>query len=325
MPVATDKAAVVGAFVLGGLALAVAAILFFGKARLFEPSERAVVFFQGSVAGLDVGSPVTFRGVRVGAVQQIALRISTEGRARIPVYLELLPDRVILERDPPSARNPTIEDLVAAGLRAQLGMQSFVTGQLRIDLDFRPGTPAQLAAIDTRGTPQIPSLPSDLERLRSSFVDLPLQDLAQSAIRTLTAVEKLAAHLDSRVDPLLQSAGHSLDGAARTFETAEGAVGQIRADASRTLQALDELIKHAQTQVDARGVELATALRDIDRAARQADLVLSSIEGFVAPQSRTRADLDAAIRDLAATAASLRGFAREIERNPGLLLRGRYE
>jgi len=323
--VATDRAAVVGTFVLGGLALAVAAILFFGKARLFEPSVRAVVFFQGSVAGLDVGSPVTFRGVRVGAVQHIALRISTEGRARIPVYLELLPDRVILERDPPSARNPTIEDLVTAGLRAQLGMQSFVTGQLRVDLDFRPGTSAQLTSIDTRGVPQIPSLPSDLERLRSSFVDLPLQDLAQATLRTLAAVEKLASHFDSRLDPLLDSAGHGFDGAARAFDTADKAIGQIRADASRSLEALEKLLEHAQGQLDARGVELATVLRDIDRAARQAELVLSSFDSLVAPQSRTRADLEAAMRDLAATAASLRGFAREIERNPGLLLRGRYE
>jgi paraquat-inducible protein B len=322
---ATDKAAVVGAFVLGGLALAVAAILFFGKARLFEPSERAVVFFQGSVAGLDVGSPVTFRGVRVGSVQQIAVRFSAEGHARIPVYLELLPDRVVLERDLPSARTPTIEDLVAAGLRAQLGMQSFVTGQLRIDLDFRPGTPAQLTSIDTHGIPQIPSLPSDLDRLRSSFVDLPLQDLAQATLRTLAAVEKLASHLDSRLDPLLDSAGRGLDGAARTFDAAEGAIGQIRGDASRIFEALDKLLERARGQLDARGVELATVLRDIDRTARQAELVLSSIDSLVAPQSRTRADFEAAMRDLAATAASLRGFAREIERNPGLLLRGRHE
>lgn len=321
----TDKSVIVGAFVLGGLALIVAAILFFGKSRLFEPAERAVVFFQGSVAGLDVGSPVTFRGVRVGSVQQIALRISTEGRARIPVYLELLPDRVILERDIPSTETPTIGDLVTAGLRAQLGMQSFVTGQLRIDLDFRPGTPAQLTAIDTRGIPQIPSLPSDLERLRSSFVDLPLQDLAQATLRTLAAIEHLASHVDSRLDPVLDAAGRGLGTAVETFQAAEGAIEQVRVDASRALRDLDKVLEQAHGQLDARGGELATVLRDIDRAVRRADLVLSSIDGLVSPQSRTRGDLEATMRDLSATAASLRGFAREIERNPGLLLRGRVE
>jgi phospholipid/cholesterol/gamma-HCH transport system substrate-binding protein len=321
----TDKAAVVGAFVLGGLALAVVAILLFGKARLFEPTERAVVFFQGSVAGLDVGAPVTFRGVRVGSVQQIALRISTEGRARIPVHLELLPDKVILERDPPSAKPPKIEEFVAAGLRAQLGLQSFVTGQLRVDLDFRPDTPAQLTAIDTGGIPQIPSLASDLERLRATFTDLPLQDLAQATLRTLAAVERLASHLDARVDAVVDNAQRGFDGAARTFDTAEQAVANIQADASRTLGTLDKLLTHADRQLGDRGAELARALTSADRIARQAERLLSSIDSLVAPESRTRADVEAAVRDLAAAASSLRGFAREIERNPGLLLRGRYE
>src|SRR3546814_9773207 len=87
----------IGAFVLGGLAIATAAILFFGGGRLFERTTHAVVFFEGSVAGLDIGSPVTFRGVRVGSVERMALHLSADGVSRVPVYLELRPDQVIRE------------------------------------------------------------------------------------------------------------------------------------------------------------------------------------------------------------------------------------
>ena len=42
-------------------------------------------------------------------------------------------------------------------------------------------------------------------------------------------------------------------------------------------------------------------------------------------RSQTRADLESAIRDLAATASSLRNFSREVERNPTTLLTGKAE
>src|SRR3546814_14408160 len=76
------RPAVIGAFVLGGLAIATAAILFFGGGRLFERTTHAVVFFEGSVAGLDIGSPVTFLCVRVGSVERIALHPSADGGSR---------------------------------------------------------------------------------------------------------------------------------------------------------------------------------------------------------------------------------------------------
>ena len=68
------RPAVVGAFILGALGLAVAAILFIGGVRLFATTSRVVVFFNESVAGLDVGAPVTFNGVRIGSVQSMAIR-----------------------------------------------------------------------------------------------------------------------------------------------------------------------------------------------------------------------------------------------------------
>ena len=57
--------ALVGGFVLGALALAVVAVMIFGSGRLFHQTERYVLYFQGSMTGLNVGSPVVFRGVEV--------------------------------------------------------------------------------------------------------------------------------------------------------------------------------------------------------------------------------------------------------------------
>jgi len=319
---AAARPAVVGAFVLGGLALAVAAILFFGGTRLFAPTAHAVVFFEGSVAGLDIGAPVTFRGVRVGSVQRTGLYVSSDGRARIPVTLELLPGQVIIEGED-LRQEASLERFVAAGLRAQLNLQSFVTGQLRVDLDFRPGTPAAMVAADTGGLPQIPALPSELDRLRETLSEVPVQDLAQTMQRVLQSAERLAATLESELGPLLDSARHGVGAATQTLGTTEGAVVRLQSDASATLREVTALAADARRQVDTRGDELGRTLATVDRAARQAETLLTSLNGMTAPRTPFRADLEATVRDLAASAASLRGFARSVERDPSALLTGR--
>jgi sporulation protein YlmC with PRC-barrel domain len=91
---ATTKTTAVGIFVLIALALGVAAIAIFGGGRLFEKRIRYVVYFEGSVTGLNVGSPVTFRGVKVGSVSDIQVTINhDEELVRLPVYIDINPDR----------------------------------------------------------------------------------------------------------------------------------------------------------------------------------------------------------------------------------------
>ena len=86
------KPALVGAFVLSGAALLVVAIMLFAGTHLFSRQHRAVTYFEGSVAGLEVGAPVTFRGVRIGSVTKIGLSINMKDLAsRIPVYMVIDP------------------------------------------------------------------------------------------------------------------------------------------------------------------------------------------------------------------------------------------
>ena len=65
-----NRQTVVGAFVLGGIILALGAIILFGQLNPFSRIVRAVVVLQGSASGLSIGAPVTFRGVPVGFGEQ---------------------------------------------------------------------------------------------------------------------------------------------------------------------------------------------------------------------------------------------------------------
>ncbi|KVA16974.1 MlaD family protein [Burkholderia ubonensis] len=320
----TPRPAVVGGFILGALALGVAGILFFGGTQLFATSSRAVVFFSESVAGLDVGSPVTFHGVRIGSVKRIAVYFSSDTMtAKIPVYLEFQStNQLVWEGKKFGGAASDFERLVKAGLRAQLTLQSFVTGQLRVDIDFRPGTPAQTTGTIT-DIPEIPSIPSDLDQLRNQLAGLPLRELSETAQQALASLARLSHHFDAVLDPLAQSAMRTTDAATQTLHTTDDAVRQVQADAAIALHDLDSLLVDARSQLDARSGELSRTLAETDRAARQAEVLLDSLNGLAEPRAQFRSDLEATARDLAVSAGHLRNFAETVERNPNALVIGR--
>ena len=67
--------AVIGAFVVGAVVLAVAGLLVFGSGKMFKHTVKFVCFFPGAVDGLNVGAPVRFKGVEVGSVIDVRLRL----------------------------------------------------------------------------------------------------------------------------------------------------------------------------------------------------------------------------------------------------------
>ena len=61
----------VGLFMAGGISIAVVAIIWLGMSRIFEKGNHYAVYFDESVQGLSVDSPVKYRGVAIGRVEQI--------------------------------------------------------------------------------------------------------------------------------------------------------------------------------------------------------------------------------------------------------------
>lgn len=317
---ALSKATVVGSFILGALALGIGALLLFGGSQLFVRHLRVVAFFEGSVAGLQVGAPVTFKGVRVGVVRHISIRLSPDTAvARIPVLMDL--DRGRISWGDGELTGTRYRKLIDAGLRAELEQQSLITGDLSVDLELRPGTPAHLVGA-LPGVLEIPTIPSGFERLRASLYQLQLGSLIDAAQRALLAIQKLSTHLDQVVDPLADSARHTADTASETLQTADAAIRQVQADASATLRSIKSLSDDSRQQINARGADLGRALAQIDATARKADTLLDSVNALVAPRSQVRGDLESALRDLAASASSLRNFSQTLERDPSALLTG---
>lgn len=319
----TARPAAVGAFIIGAFGLTVLLILFFGGTHWFSGTSQVIVFFHESIAGLDAGAPVTLRGAPIGLVKSITIRLSPGAiAARIPVVLEFEANKVTWEDKKPAGEVVDFKRLIEAGLRAQLALQSLITGQLRVDLDFYPGTPVQMVGAD-QGLPEIPTIQSDLGHFREELTKLKLKELAEAGQRALSAVERLSDHLDAEIGPLSMSIHNTLDAATRTLEDVDNAVRRVQTEASTALHDADLLLVAAHRQVDNRGSELSRALISADRAVNQAEIFLKSLNSLTDSRAQFRGNLEAAVRDLSATASSLRSFADTVERNPNSLLLGR--
>jgi paraquat-inducible protein B len=188
----------IGTFVVGAVALIIMALLIFGSGKFFSKKNTYVLFFDGSVKGLNEGSPVMLRGVKIGQVTNIKLLANPEDMDfYIGVYVEIDPENYtfmgqekmsqILQK---IRRGEFIKPLIEKGLRAQLQTQSFVTGQLMINVDFYPNEPARLLGIDKK-YPEIPTIPGSMDKLAKALQDLDLDALYKRIMNVVGGIDKI--------------------------------------------------------------------------------------------------------------------------------------
>ncbi len=321
---ASAKLATVGLFVLVGSALAFATVVLFGRLDLFGETRAAEVVFDGSVSGLGVGSPVTFRGVRVGAVSSVAIAFDPRSHeAHIPVKIELAESKVVLPKTYVGARAP-ISQWVADGLRAQVVPVSLISDESEIDLDFDRSAPAKLHP-DLVDLPEIPVNGSAGGEVAQELSRLPLKDMANNAIAAMQSVHKLADTLTKTLPPVLDSTMSSSVKAGQALDAARKAIDELQTRMGTTLAGIDRLSGSANRQLNDRGADLHVLLVTSNQAISNARDVLSNLQAMTDARSPDRANLEAALNDLSDASVALRGFANDIERNPRLLITGRQQ
>jgi len=314
--------ALIGGFVVGAIALAVAGILVFGSGQMFKHTVRFICFFPGAVDGLNVGAPVRFKGVEVGSVIDIRLRLGERGGKeaitediargiRIPVTIEIDRDHIIAQGGKADVGRPAdMQRLINLGLRAQLASQSLVTGLLFVQLDFRPDTPITLALPPGSKPAEIPTIPTAMEQVQSAaqqvlkrLDDLKIEHLVQSASDALQAFTQVA----------------NAPGLKRTLEVLPDTIANI----NQTVASFRALA----TQLDAREgplLESIKATSDKTTATlEQARATLQSMQVLVAPDSPLAVQLAASLQEVSGAARSLRLLAEYLERNPSAVVRGK--
>ena len=347
----------IGAFLVGAVVLMVIGILVFARGQFLTEKRTFVLFFEGSVKGLNIGAPVDFQGVQVGSVTDVRVQyLVQQGEFRIPVYIEIEPGRVkeVGVRDTQEAQRQFIKSLIDQGLRAQLGMQSLVTGQLFVQLDFHPGTPVRLVGTDP-DVLELPTIPTPLQQasqaaqeLLEKIGQLPLdqlfadvlgitqglnrlvnapetQEMARSLSSTTTDVQQLVRHLDSGVVRLLDEMGGTatavrslLADTQQLVRRVDGQVVPLTTNVKETLDVTRATVKDAQQvvrQVDGR---IGRLMDGFTETAKVAQATMVHTQRMVVDDK-----LATALLEFTAAVRSFRLLADYLERNPNALLYGK--
>lgn len=315
--------AMIGAFVIGAVALIVIAILVFGSGRLFRQTRDFVLYFDNSVNGLRVGAPVKFKGVEVGSVKDIRLQLEKGAEVnKIPVIIEIDLEKL-------TSRGATLDitvnrevfrkAIVDRGLRGQLEMESLVTGLLYVALDFLPGTPINLVQ-RTNGDykyPEIPTLPTSLEQAKDAVTRI-LSKLEEIDFKALIA------SLESTVDGIKRTVNSpdlelTIRSLKQTMPKVDEAVVNIRNLAGTMddkVKILADDLQH--TSADARLAlkQAGDALKQTEETMKRAEAAVANIETLSDLDSPVNYELVKGLRDVSTAARSLRALTDYLERNP---------
>jgi paraquat-inducible protein B len=341
--------------------LVVIGILLLGGAEWLTEKQTFVAYFEGSVKGLNVGAPVEFQGVKVGSVTDIQLQFLTaDMEFRIPVYLQFEPGRISQVGRHLEARGQFLKPLIARGLRAQLEMQSIVTGQLMVQLGFHPDTPVKL--VGDGKVPEVPTAPTTMQEVAQNVTQalteirqLPIPQLIGQLAETAQGINTLVH--SPEVKGLLRSMNTTADVAARGLQRMDEQIApEMRELVKSTLEAATALLRDSQQlvrRVDAQVGPLSNGLlksldafritmQDSQQLVRHADTRLTPMaDNLMETSTRLRGTItrlqqvvdgdvarvlqttDRTLQEFSGAARSIRVLSDYLERNPDAVLYGK--
>jgi phospholipid/cholesterol/gamma-HCH transport system substrate-binding protein len=310
----------IGAFVVGAVALAAAGVIVFGSGRFFEKRFTRVMYFSGSITGLSIGAPVKFRGVQIGEVTKIAAVFDPKTvTITIPVYIEVDPKSLIVLGKEDGAtvlsRDDFYEPLLEKGLKAQLDLESFVTGKLYVNMDFHPESPPKLLGLDPR-YPEVPTIPSVQEEILKTLQELPQKIIAvadgverlvnsPAAQDSLRDVDALIRSVTREVGPLMASMRTTSDAARSAFRQGEKTLAMKEGPSAEMAASFIDAMKKASASLD------------------QMHSTLGTYQKLAEPSGNLGRDLTRTLGEVDAAAHSLRTLTDYLELHPEAVLKGK--
>lgn len=311
---------VIGVFVVASFAILVVTLIVVGSGQIFTRPIRFICMFQGNLNGLKIGAPVKVRGVQIGTVAAIELRLlPSQGKMRPNIRGLRLPVIIDLDRSQLLARGGTgealetagFDNLIKRGFRAQLATESLLTGLLYIDLDLHPNTPLKFVLEPGGPYREIPTVQTDLEQLQErltkaldKFEKIDFQALvvsitdAANSIKTLTGSPELKA----------------------TLESLKGTVANL----NQAITSARNILNNANSKIGPLVADLQQNSDEADKTMKDTRAALVNLQQTLDPDSPLAVHLNQTLDSLTETSRSIGEFTDYLQRNPGALLRGKY-
>jgi phospholipid/cholesterol/gamma-HCH transport system substrate-binding protein/paraquat-inducible protein B len=329
-----------GLFVVVCLAILAAVLFVLGGRTLFQPTFTFETYFNESVAGLELGSPVRFRGVPLGQVSEILTSAAAyEGDVPLDKRKEYIVVRAKVNLSAAEAEQMErdMAQLAKRGLRAQTQLAG-ITGQQYLSLDFLdPVKDPPLGFPWTPKYPYVPAAPSLTGEIIANAQTF-LASLNEADIKTLGRnLNTLIVDLDKKVNevPVAELSAQARDvlkNANATF---------VRIDRILATAPIDQTVRRidsAATRLDGlladpglkQTVDNAAAISarvrkladdgDLDRMVKNIGDAAERLDALVGDNQY---DVRVIVQDLRVTAGNLRALSDTVKRNPaGVLLGG---
>lgn len=287
-----------GAFVLGGIALAFAVLVWLGAGDWNRRTRTIVTYFDESVQGLETGSALKFRGVPVGSVSEITIAPDLR---HVKVTSQVFED--VLQKLGLAGRGPVLREMEESGtpLRIQVASAG-ITGVKFLLVDYFD--PRRFPAADLPfdpGPDYMPSTPSTLKSIEEAVVEvgMKLPMLTMQASETLVRLTEVVENFERTIRPLVSRGGE---------------VSQLLAQYERTGAQFEQTARSLDVEIrGARLAETTGAVRDSAAA----------FSALTADGSALTEDARSSLSSLQDTLESLRALADYLERDPASIVRGR--
>jgi paraquat-inducible protein B len=313
----------VGAFVLGAIVLLLGAVLWLSAGDWFQPRDRFVVVFPGSVRGLNKGAPVTFRGVKTGEVKSVDAVLTDRKDDPIVIVVTIEVNRSVVSveegagRAFASLRGAELgQALVARGLRARMMSSSLLTGQKYIEMDFLPRDPARLVGVKAPYF-ELPTTPTPMEKLGekgeqlvAKLAELPLDQMLDDIRKALQSLRSILESDDLK---------GAISGARRATNAVPPALDDARATLADARKALETVSDEARTT----GASARDALREARETLQRAERTLDRLEETASGTDEARVTAMEAIEELRRTLAALRNLVDYVQTHPEAIVLGK--
>ncbi len=323
--------AVVGLFVLGAFSVGLIALFSFGGVNFFSKPERFIVYFDESIHGLDLGSPVKLRGVRIGRVVDLNVRALAEGRSSVVAVVCELSRNVVADgsgKPVDVSDRKEIERMIHDGLRAQLGVIGLATGLLYVELNFYnvKDYPFRQREGVHSAYVEMPAVPSAISEFQANLTEILKHMKGIDLERLAGKIEGLLDDTRRQVNAAdLATLSREWTDTAKSVRTlAESPeLRQILVNAASASAHLEKVLADLEKSIGPGSEQLNLVLRDAQGALGEFKETATVFKRFIGSQQGLGDDAAKALARMGEAAAAVARLADFLERNPNALLSGR--
>jgi paraquat-inducible protein B len=273
-------------------------------ASVYKRSVPFVAKFTGSVAGLEAGSSVTLRGLKVGEVESLSLVYDqATDNVIVPVHFKLEPERIALLDLPQGGDlDAKMRQLVQRGLRIKLESANILTGSKQLAMDVFPN--------------------AGVGELHKENGDYVIPVLGGGGDDVMTAATNLVARLNSLpFEAIGQNLNQLLAGASTVVNDKQ--IPETLASLRATLASTQTLVTNLNKGVTPATERLPAIASGLEQAVNRTNKLIASLDNGYGGDSRFSRDVTRLMSQLSDAAQSLRVLADLLTRHPEALIRGR--